>query len=118
MPIISILKTIIEFIVQFDPQMIKKAETQRLLWEENRKLLQKFFVNDLKLIPEKFVPIIDKMIKVVNVFVIFSNNMSDAKIQKTLLIELVKTFEDFDFDFGIDTQFLQGIFQLLEGNFD
>jgi hypothetical protein len=39
MPIISILKTIIEFIVQFDPQMIKKAETQRLLWEENRKLL-------------------------------------------------------------------------------
>ena len=44
--------------------------------------------------------------------------MNNAKIQKTLLIEVVKSFENFDFDFRIDIQFLLGIFQLLEGNFD
>jgi hypothetical protein len=36
--------------------------------------------------------------------------MNNAKIQKTLLIEVVKSFENFDFDFGIDIQFLLGIF--------
>jgi len=33
-------------------------------------------------------------------------------------MEVIKSFETFDFDFGIDIQFLYGIFHLLEGNFD
>jgi len=33
-------------------------------------------------------------------------------------MEVVKSFETFDFDFGIDITFLLGIFHLLEGNFD
>jgi len=33
-------------------------------------------------------------------------------------MEVIKSFETFDFDFGIDITFLLGIFHLLEGNFD